>query len=63
MKGELVAIGPTAWADMKCDPWAEVGDTVWFAKYGGFILEHPDTKELYRVLNDDDLMIEEKEEV
>ena len=54
--GTLVAVGPTAWAafdDGK--PWAAVGDKVVFSKYGGIVLEDPETKELYRLLNDDDI--------
>lgn len=54
--GTVVAIGPNAWAafdDGK--PWAQVGDRVVFSKYGGLVLEDPDTKELFRLLNDDDI--------
>ena len=37
------------------EPWAKVGDRVAFAKYGGFKIEDPDTKEVYRLLNDEDI--------
>ena len=54
--GTVVAIGPTAWkAFDDGQSWAEVGDVVAFAKYGGFILEDPTTKEQFRLLNDEDI--------
>ena len=54
--GELVAIGDTAWqAFDRGEPWAEVGDRVAFAKYGGYIIEDPNTKEKFRILNDEDI--------
>ena len=55
--GVIVAIGPTAWkAFDEGLPWAKVGDRVAFAKYGGFILEDPDSKEKLRLLNDEDII-------
>lgn len=54
--GTIVAIGPNAWkAFDDGQPWAEVGDRVVYSKYGGLVLEDPDTKEMYRLLNDDDI--------
>ena len=54
--GEIVAVGPTAWrAFDDGDAWAQVGDKVAFAKYGGFIIEDPETKEQFRLLNDEDI--------
>jgi len=54
--GVVVAIGATAWKAFDDGlPWAAVGDRVAFAKYGGFVIEDPDTKELYRLLNDEDI--------
>ena len=54
--GEIVAVGPTAWrAFDDGQPWAKVGDLVAFAKYGGFVIEDPDTKERFRLLNDEDV--------
>mgnify|MGYP001482837778 CR=1 FL=1 len=55
--GEIIAIGTTAWkAFDNGEPWAKVGDRVAFAKYGGFNLEDPDTKVIYRLLNDEDIV-------
>lgn len=54
--GVVVAVGPTAWrAFDDGQAWATVGDRVAFAKYGGFVIEDPDTNEQYRLLNDDDI--------
>jgi co-chaperonin GroES (HSP10) len=36
-----------------CRPWAAVGDRVYFAKYGGFLIEQ--NGEQYRLLNDEDI--------
>jgi len=54
--GTLVAVGPTAWKAFDDGvAWANVGDKVAFAKYGGFVIEDPDTKESFRLLNDEDI--------
>jgi chaperonin GroES len=67
ISGVLVAVGPDAWTHYVkkgpsgtevsgySGPYAKVGDKVMFAKYGGINLEGKDG-ELYRVLNDDDLL-------
>ena len=55
--GTLVAIGANAWkAFDDGKPWAKVGDRVTFAKYGGFSIEDPITKEKLRILNDEDIV-------
>ena len=54
--GVIVAIGETAWKAFDDGAaWASVGDRVAFAKYGGFVIEDPDTGEKFRLLNDDDI--------
>lgn len=54
--GTVVAMGPNAFkAFDDGQPWCKVGDRVAFAKYGGFIIQDPATKELYRLLNDEDI--------
>ncbi len=54
--GTLVAIGANAWkAFDDGQPRAKVGDRVTFAKYGGFQIEDPVTKEKFRLLNDEDI--------
>lgn len=55
--GEIVAIGPSAWKGFDDgEPWAKVGDRVSYAKYGGFLLEDPETKEHFRLLLDKDIV-------
>lgn len=58
VKGVVVAIGSTAWKDPSLggDPWAQVGDTVLYAKFAGKAYEHPDTKEEFLFLNDEDIV-------
>ena len=54
--GMIVALGQNAWKDYSDGtPWAAVGDRVAFAKYGGFIIQDPDTREEFRLLNDEDV--------
>lgn len=56
VRGEVVAIGPTAWhAFDEGIPWASVGDEVWFAQYGGYLVRDPVTDEEFRLLNDEDV--------
>lgn len=59
--GVIVDIGPDAWADVgKGGPWAAVGDTVVYAKYGGKIVEDPDIADederKFVVINDQDII-------
>jgi chaperonin GroES len=54
--GTVVAVGDNAWKGFDDGhAWAKVGDRVAFAKYGGFVIEDPTTKEQYRLLNDEDI--------
>jgi len=54
--GILVAVGPTAWRSYDDGrAWANVGDRVAYAKYGGRIVEDPDTREELILLNDGDV--------
>lgn len=54
--GTVVAIGANAFkAFDDGHQWAKEGDKVAFAKYGGFIIEDPETKEVFRLLNDEDI--------
>lgn len=55
--GTVVDLGLTAFkAFDDGEPWCKVGDRVAFAKYGGFIIEDPETKEVFRLLNDEDIV-------
>lgn len=61
-KGKVIAIGPTAWKDFGNEPWANVGDTIVFAKHAGKKVEDPEDKsEHYVVLNDEDVVAVIKE--
>jgi len=69
-KGTVVAIGPMAWklphfgyGSPEWQPWCKVGDEVVFGKYAGKLIKHPDTKEEFMIINDDDIqMVLEKED-
>lgn len=54
--GYIVGIGKTAWKteDFGNEKWAEIGDRVCFAKYGGLIMKGKDGSQ-YRLLNDEDI--------
>ena len=56
--GEVVSIGPMAWKAFDGDnpdwsSWAEIGDIVYFAKYGGKFITI--NEEDYIIINDEDL--------
>lgn len=52
--GILVAVGPNAWKGFDDgQPWAQTGDRVCFAQYGGTLIK--DGGEDYRILNDEDI--------
>lgn len=52
ISGTLVKIGPTAWKEQGQN-WAEEGEKVYFAKYGGHVIKEGDVE--YRLLNDEDI--------
>ncbi len=52
--GTIVGIGPNAWLDFKPgDPWAEVGDKIYYAKYAGKNVTIDE--EEYVIINDEDV--------
>lgn len=56
--GTVHLIGPNAFKAFDSgEPWCEVGDHVCFAKFAGITVTDPDTKEQYRVLNDEDVIL------
>ena len=58
MEGTVVGVGPLAWHDWGTgDKWVEVGDKVLFAQYAGKLVEDPDTKEEFFVVNDEDVQV------
>ena len=55
--GELIAVGNMAWKGIvDGTPWAKVGDHVVYAKYGGKVMEDPETKEKFILLQDKDVI-------
>lgn len=55
-QGTVVAVGPTVFNDFHCPGTVNVGDEVVFAKYAGKEVEDPETKELFTIINDEDLV-------
>lgn len=56
-RGVIVDIGPNAWKGFDDgQPWAETGDRVYFVKHAGQMVEDEETGELFRLLNDDDIV-------
>lgn len=53
VKGKLIAIGGNAFEDW-ADPKPQVGDTVFYAKYAGYVVPGADGVE-YRLANDKDV--------
>jgi co-chaperonin GroES (HSP10) len=64
-KGTVISIGPDAWKAFHNNsnlngeefvPWCKVGDFIAFAKYSGKMLEDPEDKQQYIVINDEDVV-------
>ena len=60
--GTVVQVGPTAFrafdgADPNWQPWCKAGDRIIFARYSGKVVEDPDTKEKFFVINDEDVQV------
>lgn len=56
ISGTLVKVGPSAWQGLNSEtnePWAQPGDRVLFAMYGGY--EVNVNGKLHRVMNDEDI--------
>lgn len=52
VRGKLVAVGGNAFSDWM-EPLPKVGDSIWYAKYAGYVIKGKDGKE-YRLANDKD---------
>lgn len=56
-EAEVIELGQTAYkAFDDGTPWVKVGDTVLIAKYSGENREDPETKEIFRIINDEDVI-------
>jgi len=65
-QGYVIAKGPTAWVGFEGDDWAEVGDKVYYTKYGGKKLLDKASGQYYILVNDEDvsgLVLDEPVEV
>lgn len=55
ISGTVLAIGEACW-DQWPEPWAEVGDKVYFAKFAGKKIPDPVNEEMYLIMNDIDII-------
>lgn len=54
--GTVIAVGVQAWEGFGSgEPWAAVGDRVFFARYGGVEVDASDGRKL-RLMNDEDIL-------
>ena len=57
-KGHIVAMGPQAYKDYgDGSKWVEVGDYVYYAKYGAKVIKDDETGDLYIICNDEDVLL------
>ena len=62
VRGTVIAIGNLCWKDQPGgEPWCEVGDTILFSKFSGYVHKGIDGQE-YRVIPDLDVKAVLKEE-
>ena len=56
-EGEVIAIGPSAWADYEENDGVQVGDWVAYAQYAGHFIADPEGKDRdgYVIVNDQDI--------
>jgi co-chaperonin GroES (HSP10) len=67
IEGTITHIGPDAWKAFRMidndgvvrngEPWASVGDTIYYAKFAGQSIVDPETEEKYYLLNDEDITV------
>lgn len=70
--GTIVAVGPDAWLafrkmhpaghEVNGQPWAKVGDKVHFPPAAGRFVENDQTKEVFKVMLDEDILLVERVE-
>ena len=56
-RGEIYMIGPNCWYESPAKPDLKPGDKVYYSKYGAKVLQDDDTKELFIILNDVDILV------
>lgn len=56
-EGEVVALGPQAYQDLgDGTPWCKVGDMVFVNRHSGVFKTDLETKDIYRLINDQDVL-------
>ena len=55
-RGTVIAMGPTVFKDFECPNTINVGDDIVYAKYAGKEVEDPETKEMFTIINDEDVV-------
>src|SRR5687767_10626679 len=57
-KGEILMIGSSAWDSLAVKPNLQVGDKVFYAKWGAKTLQDPENKEVFYIMcNDEDILV------
>ena len=57
-KGKVLMFGPKAWKDFGCgEPPVQIGDNVYYSKYGAKVIKDEETGELFILLNDEDILV------
>lgn len=57
-KGTVVAMGPQAYMEFgDGSKWVEVGDYVYYSKYGAKVIKDDETGDLYIICNDEDVLL------
>ena len=57
-RGTVFMFGPKAWKDFGCEVSpVQVGDEVFYSKYGAKVLKDEVTDELYIICNDEDVLV------
>ena len=59
--GIVIDIGPLAWVDYNKNsvlknPWVKIGDKILYSRYGGKLIQDPETKEEFIILDDGDVL-------
>lgn len=57
-KGTVFMFGPKAWKDFGCEePPVQIGDEVFYSKYGAKVIKDEEADELYIICNDEDILV------
>ena len=56
-QGEVFMIGPEAWYDLPNKPNIQVGDKVYYSKYGAKVIKPEGAEDFYIICNDKDILV------